>query len=166
MECQYKIHEFRDKKYTKIIDEIVQNYGGDVMAARLTDRQKNRIIADYVEFGSYNAAAKVNGVAPNTVKKIVQENADVEEMCNQKKEEDRIDMLAFMDSRKDKMQEAIDLHLCALTNSEKIADASLAQIATSFGIIVDKATRNTAGSNDSINKLDGLLREFKDAVKS
>ena len=75
-------------------------------------------------------------------------------------------MLAFMDSRKEKMQEAIDLHLNALTGPEKIDDAGLSQIATSFGIIVDKATKNTASGNDSLNKLDGLLKEFKDAVKS
>ena len=75
------------------------------------------------------------------------------------------DMLAFMDSRKEKMQEAIDLHLAALTNPEKIEGAALSQIATSFGIIVDKATRNTASSNDSLHKLDNLLKEFKDAVK-
>ena len=48
----------------------------------------------------------------------------------------------------------------------KISDAGLSQIATSFGIIVDKATKNTASGNDSLNKLDGLLKEFQDAVKS
>lgn len=39
------------------------------MAARLTDKQKKKIIADYVQLGSYNATAKVNGVSLNTVKK-------------------------------------------------------------------------------------------------
>ena len=86
--------------------------------------------------------------------------------AQQKKKQNTLDMLAFMDSRKEKMQEAIDLHLNALTDPEKIDDAGLSQIATSFGIIVDKATKNTASGNDSLNKLDGLLKEFKDAVKS
>lgn len=74
-------------------------------------------------------------------------------------------MLAFMDSRKEKMQEAIDLHLKALTDPKKIEAAALLQVSTSFGIIVDKATRNTASNNDSLNKLDNLLKEFRDAVK-
>jgi len=30
------------------------------VAARLTDKQKKEIIADYVELGSFNAAAKAN----------------------------------------------------------------------------------------------------------
>lgn len=33
------------------------------MAARLTDKQKKKIIADYVQLGSYNAVSKIN-VAP------------------------------------------------------------------------------------------------------
>ena len=70
------------------------------MAARLTDKQKKKIVADYVQLGSYNATAKVNGVSLNTVKKIVQGNADIAEMCNQKKDENTADILAYMESQK------------------------------------------------------------------
>lgn len=135
------------------------------MAARLTDKRKKKIIADYLAVESYNAVAKMNGVSKDTVKRIVQGCDDFAQKAQQKKEQNTQDMLAFMDSRKEKMQEAIDLHLAALTNPEKIEGAALSQIATSFGIIVDKATRNTASSNDSLHKLDNLLKEFKDAVK-
>ena len=69
------------------------------MAARLTDKQKKKIIADYVQLGSYNATAKVNGVSLNTVKKIVQGNADIAEMCNQKKEQNTADILDYMFAR-------------------------------------------------------------------
>ena len=43
------------------------------MAARLTDRQKKKIVADYLELGSYNATAKKNGVSNHTVKRILLE---------------------------------------------------------------------------------------------
>lgn len=135
------------------------------MAARLTDKQKKKIIADYVQLGSYNAAAKANGVSLNTVKKIVQGNADIAEMCNQKREENTAEMLAFMDSRKGEAQNVIDAYLKALADPEKLENASLSQIATALGIVVDKFTKNTASGNDSLNKLDGLLKEFRDAVK-
>lgn len=136
------------------------------MAARLTDKQKKKIVSDYLETESYNATAKLNGVADTTVKRVVEDCREFQQIAEQKKKQNTLDMLAFMDSRKKKMQEAIDMHLQALTDEEKIRSAGLAQIATSFGIIVDKATRNTASGNDSLNKLDGLLKEFKDAVKS
>lgn len=44
------------------------------MAARLTDKQKKKIVADYVELGSYNATAKRNGVSDGTVKRIKEKN--------------------------------------------------------------------------------------------
>ncbi|WP_196032110.1 helix-turn-helix domain-containing protein [Flavonifractor plautii] len=136
------------------------------MAARLTDRQKKKIVADYLETESYNATAKINGVSKDTVKRVVLGCEGFAQKAQQKKRQNTLDMLAFMETRKEKMQEAIDLHLMALTDPEKISDAGLSQIATSFGIIVDKATKNTASGNDSLNKLDGLLKEFRDAVKS
>lgn len=135
------------------------------MAARLTDKQKKKIVADYVQLGSYNATAKINGVSLNTVKKIVQGNADIAEMCNRKKEENTAEMIAFMDSRKGEAQKVIDAYLKALADPKKLDGASLSQIATALGIVVDKFTKNTANGNDSMNKLDNLLREFRDAVK-
>ena len=78
------------------------------MAARLTDKQKKKIIADYVQLGSYNATAKVNGVSLNTVKKIVQGNADIAEMCNQKKDENTADILAYMESRRKQVCDIIE----------------------------------------------------------
>lgn len=136
------------------------------MAARLTDRQKKQIVADYVEIGSYNAVAKMHGVSDKTVKSIVESNSEFARISEQKKEQNTQDMLAFMDSRKERAQEVVDTLLSALMDPVKIEAASLNQIATSLGIVVDKFTKNTASGNDSLSKLDGLLEEFKDAVKS
>ena len=47
------------------------------MAARLTDRQKKKIIADYIQLESYNAVGRMNDVSPNTVKNIVKGNEDI-----------------------------------------------------------------------------------------
>ena len=43
------------------------------MASRLTDKQKKKIIADYVESGSYRATAKKFGVSKSTVHKDITE---------------------------------------------------------------------------------------------
>ena len=64
------------------------------MAARLTDKQKKKIVADYVELGSYNATAKLNGVSLNTVKHIVQANAEIASML-QKETDDTLDKVLF-----------------------------------------------------------------------
>lgn len=133
------------------------------MAARLTDKQKKKIIADYVELRSYNATGKINGVAPNTVKKLVQGNAEIAEMCDQKREENTIEMLEYMDSRKGEAQGIIDLYLKALADPDKLNGATLAQIATALGIIVDKFTKTSeAYSSDK----PGIMDKIVEAVKN
>lgn len=108
------------------------------MAARLTDRQKKKIMADYVQLGSYNAAAKVNGCSLNTVKKIVQSNAEIAELCKQKKEENTADVLAYMDSKKDLVCQIIGKGLDALNDPEKLKMANPTQITTALGTLIDK----------------------------
>ena len=61
------------------------------MAARLTDKQKKKIVADYLETGSYNATAEKNGVCGHTVKRIVAECPEISEKLEQKKEENTKD---------------------------------------------------------------------------
>lgn len=136
------------------------------MAAPLTDKQKKQIVADYVELKSINAAAKRNNVSWKKAKDVIAEDEELTKKLEQKKEANTLEMLAFMDSRKESAQIVIDKYLEALADSQKLKKASLAQIATALGIVVDKFTKNTANGNDSLNKLDELLKGFKNAVKS
>lgn len=131
------------------------------MAARLTDKQKKKIIADYVELGSYNAVAKANGVSLNTVKKIVQENADIAEMCNQKKEENTADILAKMDERKDKVCNIIDLYLDELLNISQFKNLTPNQLTTAMGTLIDKWTAISGGPADTA-KEDDLSRSLRE----
>lgn len=57
------------------------------MAARITDRKKKRIIADWIEMQSYSAVAKKHGVTHQTVKRIVSASPDIAQKVQQKKEE-------------------------------------------------------------------------------
>ena len=120
------------------------------MAARLTDRQKKKILADYVQLGSYNATAKINGCSLNTVKHLVQANAEIAELCNQKKEENTADVLAYMESQKNVVCEIIGKGLAALNDPEKLAEASPSQITTALGTLIDKwaLVQEKAGAGD------------------
>ena len=57
------------------------------MAARLTDKQKKQIVADYVELGSYNAVAKKHGVTRQTVKNVVSVDTEIIQKLQDKKDE-------------------------------------------------------------------------------
>ena len=71
------------------------------MAARLTDRQKKKIVADYLETESYNATAKKNGVCGQTVRRVVEESQGITENLKRKKEQNTTDILAYMESKRD-----------------------------------------------------------------
>lgn len=111
-----------------------------VGAQRLTDKQKKKIIADYVQCQNYRAVAKQNGVSPNTVRKIVASSPDTEQKCTIKKEQNTQDMLSYMDSKKERVQEIIDVYLGVLTDPEKLEGATLQQITTALGTLIDKWT--------------------------
>ena len=108
------------------------------MAARLTDKKKKKIVADYLESGSYRATAKKNGVSDNTVKRIVLECGDFEQKLEQKKSENTADILAYMESQKGIVCEILQKGLAALNSPEKLAEASPSQITTALGTLIDK----------------------------
>ena len=134
------------------------------MAARLTDEQKKRIIADYVESGSYRATARKNGVSDKTVRDICKNEAQTTRKAAQKKAENTLDMLEYMDSRKGQAQGIIDAYLEALADPEKLENASLQQIATALGIVVDKFTKTTPAGENALSKLDEVLKEIGGVV--
>lgn len=111
------------------------------MAARLTDKKKKEIIADYIQLGSYNAVAKLHGVSKDTVKRVVQSCEDFAQKAQQKKEENTADILAFMDGKKQDVCAIISLYLEYLQDLNKLDRASIQSIATSLGIIIDKFTQ-------------------------
>lgn len=128
------------------------------VAARLTDKQKKKIIADYTELGSYNATAKIHGISPNTVKNIVNGNADTAKICKQKKEQNTADILSHMESRKDKVCEIIDIGLAVLPQKIELAK-SASEVTTAIGTLIDKWAK-TGGES-----ADGALIELIKAMK-
>lgn len=108
------------------------------MAARLTDRQKKKIVADYLELGSYNATAKANGVSKDSVRRIVQASEDFAQKAKQKKDENTADILAYMESQRETVCKIIDNGLKELQKPDKFNRATPIQITTAMGTLIDK----------------------------
>ena len=124
---------------------------GDNMAARLTDRQKKKILADYVQTNNYCATAKINGVSATTVKNLVRANADIVEKCEQKKEENTADVMEYMNDHKDLVCSFIGKGLEMLNDPEKLAAANLSQITTAMGTLIDKWAMVQEKTGDNSN---------------
>lgn len=134
------------------------------MAARLTDKRKKKILADYSELGSFNATAKVNGVSNHTVKRIVEGCPEIIEKIQEKKEENTADILAYMESKRDIVCEILGKGLDALNSPDKLAEASPAQITTALGTLIDKWTAMGHGIRDD-GEEDALSRSLRELGK-
>lgn len=126
------------------------------MAARLTDKQKKKIVADYLELGSYNAVAKKNGVSNHTVKRIVLETPEISKKVQRKKEQNTADILSHMESQKDEVIKVLDEYLAAMRDPAKIKRAGVVQLATALGIVIDKYTMTTK-NEQALQKLDEVM---------
>lgn len=145
---------------------------------KLTDKQKKKIIADYMENGNYRETARINGnISPNTVKSLVNKE-DVAKICSQKKEENTKDILQYMDNIAEKQKKIIDLSLEVLEQKLSNPDlfTNIRDVAIVYGTIFDKSLKykemklreaemkykNTT-TQETLDKLDALLEEQKHA---
>lgn len=134
------------------------------MAPRLTEKQKMKIVADYLETQSINSAAKKNSVSWASAKKVLEESGEIEKKLEQKKEQNTADILAYMDTKKDVVCAIIGDYLEALRDKEKIEKATTVQLSTTLGTLIDKFTMvsKEVGQN---NELDPLSKSLEDMGK-
>ena len=138
------------------------------MAARLTDKQKKKIVADYLETQSINATAKKNNVSWGTVRSVLDGMGEIEEKLEQKKEQNTVDILAYMERQKGIVCEILEKGLAALNSPEKLAEASPSQITTALGTLIDKWAMISGGlsDNDKEDELSKSLREMAKELES
>ena len=108
---------------------------------KLTDRQKKKIIADYVDNGNYSETARLNNTTDVTVRRVVEEDKDnVLKKVEQKKEENTEDMLEYLQNKRDDKKRVVELCFKALEDKLASPDmfTSVKDIITVYGIIADK----------------------------
>lgn len=138
------------------------------MAARLTDKQKKKILADYAQTGNYSAVAKLNGVSDKTVRNIVLKNPEISEKFEQKKEQNTADILDYMEGQRDDVSKVLGICLSELKKPERYAKTPPQQIATTMAILIDKYTAFGGGPKDEAEEddLSRSLRELGETLES
>ena len=129
---------------------------------KLTDRQHKKIIARYAETQNYALVAKEFGVSETTIRRHCKADKATSEKVARKKEQNTLDMLAFMDSRKGKAQEIVDRIMETLNDPKKLQASSVKDLATAFGIIIDKFTQQAPQNSAKSN---ALLEEIKQGIQ-
>lgn len=109
------------------------------MAKRLTDKERKKIIADYVATGTIAGAARLNGVSRPTVRGILAKENGVVAKLQHKKEQNTVEILEALGNQTPKVLKFVDASLDRLL--EALPDAkNVRDIATAVGIMIDKYT--------------------------
>lgn len=135
---------------------------------KLTDKQKKKIIADYVGNGNYSETARMNNISDKTVKRLVdKEDKDVVKKVEQKKEENTQSTLEYMQSQHNTKKRILDNLLKAIETKSTNVDmfTNVRDLATAYGIIVDKELKvlelkNMSKENEGLAKVKELLSKI------
>lgn len=130
------------------------------MASRLTDKQKKKIIADRADGMSIRQLADKYRTSTTTVHRTLKSDPETERKVTQKKEKNTADIIAYMESKREKVCEVIDVSLEVLP--EKIRAAKTAsEVTTALGTLIDKWTAISGGPSDTA-KEDDLSRSLRE----
>lgn len=121
---------------------------------KITDEVRKKIIADYVDCENYSAVSRKYGISRTTVSNIVKSDGTICEKLHRKKEENTQSVIEYMGNKNSAVCELIDLYLDKLVSPQKMEKATLSQIATALGIVIDKFT---AIRSESENREGGVI---------
>lgn len=129
--------------------------------AKLTDKQRKKVIAERVEGASIRALAAKFKVSTTTIQKVLKSDPELTQKITQKKAENAASVLAYMDTKKQTVCDLIDKFLGAMGDPKKIAATPLNQLATAMGIVIDKYT-----ANETVKAPDTAANNLFEAINS
>lgn len=134
--------------------------------AKLSDKQKKKIIAERVNGASLQSIAKKYKVSETTVRRVIASDKEMAEKVAEKKEQNATEIIAHMDTMKNSVCNTLDKLLLAINDDEKISKASINQLATTMGILVDKFTANENIAPSQAHQNNNLLDIIRETVGS
>ena len=107
---------------------------------RLTDEQKKKIIADYVNNQNLRETARMNNVSDTTVKRIVNSDKETLQRVAEKKEENTKNILEMITKESSKRANVISKIVNAIDDKAEHIDqfTSIRDLSTAYGTMIDK----------------------------
>ena len=133
------------------------------MARHLTDLERRKVVADYIQCGNYRETGRINGISDDTVRRIVRENGDISQKLAEKSAENAKTVEKYMAENAERVCNIIDSGLALI--QERLAECTPVQAATIMGILIDKH-KGTSGTHQ-VEMSKGLsLSEKLEAIKA
>lgn len=114
----------------------------------LTDKQKKLVIADRVNGMSLRKLAEKYGTSTSSIQRIIKADPDSMKLAAQKRAQNTVEMVEFLDQEKQSAQEFIKLALEAIKDPIKLQKAGIQSIAVAMGIVIDKFVPVTPKNKD------------------
>ena len=134
--------------------------------AKLTDLEKQQIIADYIETQNYSEVSKKYNRSVETIRNVVKDNEDVRKKLKQKKEENTQSKIEYMQTQHESKKRILDKILKAIEEKADNIDmfTNIKDLATAYGIILDKELKVLELNKKNDNNED--LEKVKDIMVS
>lgn len=138
---------------------------------KLTDKQKKKIIADYIECRNNSEVARMNGVSESTVRRIVKsgDNEEITRLSEQKKQENTQSTIEYMQTQHETKKRILDKILKAIEDKAENIDllTNIKDLATAYGIILDKELKvlelqKNSATDKELSKVQELLSKIED----
>lgn len=124
------------------MSEVNKKHTKKTTRTKLTDAQKKKIIANFVENNNYSETARMNNVSEYTVRKICKDsnNKEIKEKIEQKKQENTKSMLEMISETNNKRLQVISKLVNAIDDKAEKIDAftNVKDLASAYGIMIDK----------------------------
>lgn len=142
---------------------------------KLTDKQKKRIIADYIDCQNYREVARKHNRSYETIRRVVNSDKTLCKKVTEKKEQNTLDTLEYIMSLKEKKQRILNKLLNAIEEKATDTDNKIKQntkdLATAYGIILDKDMKilelqRGSSANPQLAKVDELLAKITEEANN
>lgn len=139
--------------------------------ARLTDLQKKKIVADYINNQNYCETARMNNVNESSVRRIVKEGnyEEIARKSEQKKLENTQSTLEYMQTQHETKKRILDKLLRGIElKADDVNElTSIKDLATAYGIILDKELKVLEiQKQQKETKSNGVLDDLMEALKN
>lgn len=145
------------------------------MGKRLTDLEKKKIIAYYVECQNYRETARHFNISADTVKRVVERDENIVQKTTEKNNENTKSVLEAMEDRKEAKINLLNKILQAMDKKVENVDmfTNIKDLATAYGIIMDKEikikeleikNKDKNNNQDTLDKLDEVLKNIGGVV--
>lgn len=141
---------------------------------KLTDKQKKKIVADYIETQNYSETSRINNVNEKTVRRIIKEqnHEEMKKKAEQKKEENIQTTLEYMDKQHETKKRILDKLLKGIELKADDIDmfTNVKDLATAYGIIIDKELKalelkqKRETSEEDLQKVKDILVTIKEVA--